>query len=443
MINPWLFLTDPVLRAPTIGCMLMCLAASLVGVIVLLRRQALIGEALSHAAYPGAIFGALLTGILASEWMDWTLAIFSLLGAFSSALLGIWVIHILEKKLRVPSDAALCLVLSVFFGIGLTLTSEVQFSHTAIYRQVLTYFYGQAATMTSGYIVIYGILALIVVLIIFLFYKEWQVMIFDRVYAKSLGIPVRHLDALLFVLIALSVIIGMRSVGVVLMSAMLIAPAATARQLTHRLDLLFLLAALFGVMSGFLGNYFSVVLSDTTSRLILPTGPMIVAIASLFCICALLFAPERGFIVRLVRMMRFRHRCLVENVLKALWRLTAQQPITLEKLAQYQATRSSYLRLVLWQLMRGGWVRETEPAHYELTPDGRHRAAKIVRLHRLWEVYLVDYLGVNAERVHCSAEEMEHILTPELERELIELLNDPKRDPHHQPIPPKEGLDAW
>src|SRR5262249_37076291 len=163
----------------------------------------------------------------------------------------------------VPSDAALCFVLSTFFGIGLTITSEVQFSFTSLYKQTLTYLYGQAATMTDIHIVIYGVLALVVMIMILLLYKELQVMTFDRQYAKSLGIRVRSIDLLLFILVAIAVIIGIRSVGVVLMSAMLIAPAVAARQFTNRLSILLMLAAFFGMLSGFLGNYFSVQLTES------------------------------------------------------------------------------------------------------------------------------------------------------------------------------------
>lgn len=441
------FFTDPILRAPTIGCMLMCLAASLMGVVVLLRKQSLIGEALSHAAYPGIILGVLAAGTLGmQEIEELSLALLTLVGAFLTASLGVWTIHLLEKRMRVPSDAALCFVLSTFFGVGLTVTSEVQFTYTTLYKQVLTYLYGQAATMTDIHIVIYGGLAFGILLVIFFLYKELQAITFDRQYAKSLGVRVRAIDTLLFGLVALAVIIGIRSVGVVLMSAMLIAPAVAARQFTHRLSVLFVLAACFGMISGFFGNYFSVVFTETLAqsyphaRIILPTGPMIVIVASTICLFALLFAPERGLLVRLWRVAYFRYVCICENILKAMWRIGPQATIHLNQIAKYQATSKFYLKFLLWRMQHNGWIERETDHVYHLTVDGQHRAAKIVRLHRLWEVYLASYLGVPGERVHRNAEEMEHIITPELEQELTLLLKDPKQDPHHQPIPPKEGF---
>lgn len=445
----WLFFTDPVLRAPTIGSMLMCLTAGLVGSILFLRKQSLIGEALSHAAYPGVILGVLAAGVLSvTDTEGLTLSLFILMGAFLTGLLGIWVIHLLERKLKVPSDAALCFVLAAFFSVGITIASEIQFSYTLLYKQAQAYLYGQAATMTDLHILIYGLLASLVFIVIFLFYKELQVMAFDRQFAKTLGIPTRLIDTWLFTLVILAVIIGMRSVGVILMSAMLIAPAAAARQFTNRLSVLLVLAALFGLLSGFFGNYLSVEAAHylteryPNSRIALPTGPMIVLLASFICVGALLLAPERGLLVRFVRAAFFRYTCIGENVLKTIWRLDAKGQISLKQIARYQTTSIFYLYFILKRLTQQGWIKKTDHL-YQLTPDGEIRAAKIVRLHRLWEVYLANYLGVGRERVHRSAEEMEHILTPELEKKLIILLNDPKQDPHHQPIPDKEDMHAF
>lgn len=439
------FFTDPILRGPTLGCMFMCLTASLIGVLVVLRRQSLIGEALSHAAYPGVILGVIMAGMFSlTESQDFELSVFVLIGAFLTSLAGLWAIHALEKRLHVPSDAALCFVLSTFFGIGLTLASDVQFTFTGLYKQALTYLYGQAATMTDIHIKIYGVLALLVIAMIFLFYKELQMITFDRQYAKSLGLNVKTIDTILFLLIVFAVIIGIRSVGVVLMSAMLIAPAIAARQLTHRFSILFILSACFGMLSGFFGNYFSVLLteffflSSPSLRIILPTGPMIVLVATAICMTSLLLAPDRGLLVRLIRIAQFRYTCLCENILKIVWRNHEENGMSLKQIARYQTISNPYLKFILWRMARNGWIESTGEDLYRLTLDGRQRAVKIVRLHRLWEVYLASYMGVGRDKVHRNAEEMEHILTPELERELTLLLNDPAQDPHQQPIPKRE-----
>lgn len=443
--SPFYYFTDAVLRAPTLGSMLMCCAASLVGVIVLLRKQSLVGESLSHAAYPGVILGVLfLAQFSGDDASEMAVVVSVMVGAFGTALLGLWLISLLETKLKVTSDAALCFVLSSFFGVGLTVASHLQFTHTGLYKQGQSYLFGQVPTMTDWHIGLYGLLTIVTIGVIVLFYKEIEVLIFDRSFASTLGIPIRLINGMLFSLIVFAVVVGLRSVGVVLMSAMLIAPAVAARQFTNRLSVMFALAGIFGLCSGFLGNYLSVEISrytlasSTLSRFSLPTGPMIVLVAAVLCILALFCAPERGFLPRLFRILAFRQRCLAENLLKSLWRFGPEAAVSLYQLRQHQHVSWLQLRVALQWLISGGWVMQPNSGLYRLTPDGEQRAAKIVRLHRLWEVYLVDYVGVGAERVHRNAEEMEHIITPQIERELTILLKDPKRDPHRQPIPPQK-----
>jgi manganese/zinc/iron transport system permease protein len=438
----WQYFTDPVLRAPTIGCMLMCMAAALIGVVVFLRRQSLLGESLSHCTYPGVLLGVLVCGFVPHLENDVFLSICIMIGAFVTALMGLACISFLERKMKVYSDAALCFVLSAFFGIGLTLASRLQFTHTNLYRQVQSYLFGQAATMTDINVLIYGILALVVIVTIAFTYKELQVLTLDRQYAKSMGIPVRFLDGVITVLVVLAVIIGIRSVGVVLMSAMLIAPPVAARQYTNHFLKMFILSALFGIASGFLGNVFSVEISRYLSeyypqiRLSIPTGPMIVIVAALFCLISLLLAPERGLLIRLARIAQFKYKCAEENILKAMWKQGDQAHLSFAQIMEHQSGTAWYQSRVLRTIIQKKWIQESDDK-FQLTSEGYQKASHIVRLHRLWEVYLANYLGVGVEKVHRNAEEMEHIITPELEGRLTQLLNDPKKDPHQQPIPPK------
>ncbi len=445
--SPFLYFIDPVLRAPTIGCMLMCLAASLVGVVVFLRKESLLGESLSHAAYPGIVAGALVTGMIAGESApEPLLALCVLVGAYLTAFAGLKTITWLEERYHMRSDSALTFVLASFMGIGITLASNVQFTHTGLYRQAQNYLFGQAATMTDRHVLMYGILASITLLVIALLYKELQAITFDRDFARTTGLNVRLVDFFVFSLIVLAVVLGLRSVGVVLMSAMFIAPPVTARQYTYRFSKMLVLAGAVGVVSGFLGNYLSVELSDVIEgyypnvRLAIPTGPMIILIASSLCVISLLVAPERGLLRRLLRIASFRYRCTLENVLKSIWRIGPRTPVSFNQIAQYQSVSRLYLRFVLTRLIIGGWVVRLKNGLYRLSRDGRHRAEHIVRLHRLWELYLANQLGLGVERVHRNAEEMEHILTPEIEEQLTHLLQDPQQDPHDQPIPPRKTL---
>lgn len=426
-MSPWHYFTDPVLQAPTIGSMLMCLSSALVGVIVFLRKRSLLGEALSHAAYPGVVLSVLFMAVFFPESSD-GVALAILVGAFITSLLGLWVIEKMERKFKVKSDAALCFVLSVFFGVGVLVASRIQFSHALWYKTVQIFLYGQAATMINIHVAIYGVLALVLVISLFLLYRQIQMTIFDRDFSKTVGLAISWIDTLLFLLLVFAIVIGIRSVGVVLMAGMLIAPAVAARQFSNRFWIVLIWAAIIGAFSGFLGNYLSVEMPAWGNwKFSLPTGPMILLVAAAICILALLFAPQNGLFTRLVRIYRFRGQRLEENLLKFLWRQGGE--------ASDEELKHLKSRTLLRRLKRQGWI-VTHPK-VRLTQDGRLKAAHIVRLHRLWEVYLV-HLGQGVEKVHRSAEEMEHIITPELEKELEELLGHPKHDPHAQPIPPKE-----
>jgi manganese/zinc/iron transport system permease protein len=216
---------------------------------------------------------------------------------------------------------------------------------------------------------------------------------------------------------------------------MVIAPAVAARQWTDRLQKMFYLAACFGALSGLLGNILSVqgsiFLSTGEERMTLPTGPMIVLVGSAIALFSLLFAPKRGLLFRLFRIGAFHLRCLEENLLKGIWK---KGSLTFAGLRQTFRIPAFPLYFALQRLLREGWVIKDKRV-YSLTVDGSQKAAAIVRLHRLWELYLAETLKLQVDNVHKTAEEMEHILTPDLEERLTRLLLNPQKDPHHQPIP--------
>ncbi|NGX46131.1 MAG: Manganese transport system membrane protein MntB [Chlamydiae bacterium] len=418
------FLTDPVLRAPLIGSMLMCLSSALVGVFVLLRRRSLIGETLSHAAYPGVVVSVLVAAALFPN--EKGVALGALFGAFVAIVLAQLFLSQVTAKLRLKDDAALTLTLTGFFGIGVLAASHVQSTHAALFRTVQNFLFGQAATMRDGHIALYGGLTLLVIGAMVAFYRPFSLLYFDRSYARSVGVRAPLFDGLFSILLALSIVIGIRSVGVVLMSAMLIAPAVAARTFTRGLRSLLIVSASLGVACGLGGNLLSIYLPRWLDQpqLVLATGPMIVVVGSLLVLASLLLSPKRGLVARKVKVARFRQRCLEENVLKAL-------PQTQMMLRARLGASRLRLLLALYHLRRKGWLRRDLLA---LTSNGEKAALRLVRLHRLWEVYLV-HMGQDAKVVHHSAEEMEHILTPEVEAQLVTLLDDPTHDPHLQPIP--------
>jgi len=440
------YFSDPVLFAPTVGCMLMCLTAACIGVFVVLKKESLLGEALSHAAYPGVILAVLCVQIFlpqqaSSDLIDLMVA---LAGAFFSALAGIYLIRFLQKK-KVSQDAALAFVLSSFFGLGMLLLSILQTEYPTLYRQMQALLFGQAATMVHVHVVIYAVLAFFTVLLIVCTFRPLQIVIFDPVFAKSVGISKSKIDALLFFLIVFATVVGIRSVGVVLLSAMLIFPAATARFYVKTVSSFLILSAFFGVLAGFFGVLFSHELSSIYSAnqdrvLSFPTGPMIVICATTLFLGTAFFAPKKGLLIRGIRKLTFLLECKKENFLKSIWKFCSENNknwISSDELLHIAQEGFITRKWLLLSVTRNGWLRHSKENGYTLTPVGMLWGRKLVRLHRLWEVYLVEFCKLPRDRVHPLAEEMEHILTEEMEAELTQLLQDPTKDPHNAPIPAK------
>jgi len=279
-IGAWL--TDPTFRVVALGSALIGGVSGVLGTFALLRRQSLIGDVMSHAALPGIVLAFLLTG---SRDLPLLLA-----GASLSAWLGALTVLFLTHRLRLRAEAALALVLSVFFGFGIVLLTVAQRRPTAAQAGLERFLFGQAATMLERDLRAMVPAAALILLVVLLLWKELQVLAFDPMFAAAIGLPVGALDLLLTSLIVLAIALGLPAVGVVLMSAMLVAPAAAARQWTDRLERMAILAGGFGALAGLVGTG----LSAWIGRL--PTGPAIVLCASGIALISLLLAPRRGLL---------------------------------------------------------------------------------------------------------------------------------------------------
>lgn len=397
MMYRWIdFFTDPILRGPTIGCMLMCAVASLIGVVVFIRKKSLVGEALSHAAYPGLIIGALFCGLfsfLGEEWLFY----FLLMGAFLSSSIAVFLLQRLQNRFQVKSDAALCFILSSFLGVGVLLASRMQFINPLWYRQIQTFLYGQAATMTDFYIWVYGAFFLLVIGCIVLFYHPLRLVYFDSTFASSLGFSLKLFERLFFFLLILAVIIAMKSVGVVLLSGMFIAPALSARRLTHHLSKMFFFASFLGALSGFLGNYFSVKLSEWMpgSHMVFPTGPMIVLFGSSICLGVLLCTHSK--------VKKIPSSCYVENLLKTLASMGGGG--TLKQIYHYRQKKGLSTFFYLQKACLAKWVVK-EKGNYILSSEGEKRVLQINDAHAYLRLSMIAK-GQGEEKIYKSVEQIE------------------------------------
>lgn len=434
------FFFHPVLRSTTIGSMLMGSSIAMVGAILLVQRRSLLGEALSHAAYPGALAAPFILFWLGIE-SGTVLSIAVFLGAFIFCGYGLRAITRYQKTLQLHPDVALSLVSTLFLGIGILLASRLQFMHPLFYQQLSRFLYGQVATITDVEVVVYGLFTLFCSSLFFTRLRQLELRLFDPQFGKNIASQGGKIDRLLFFLLLLAVVFGIESVGVILFSGMLVAPAISARQLTDRFSRLIPMAACFGCLAAFLGNVLAIYLPLWLGKEIaLPIGPTIVITSAAFTLLILLFAPTKGFFPRMFRIGSFRLVCLGENVLKTLWKNgDGKRGFSLVEMQTECPCRYVLLVFVLFFLRITKKVRK-EGSTYRLLPKGFRRASQLVRLHRLWELYLTSHLDMDCHRVHASAEEIEHLLTPDLEKQLTLLLNDPKLDPHSQPIPKWEEV---
>jgi manganese/zinc/iron transport system permease protein len=273
---------DYTLRTIALGAAVLGLVSGLLGAFAVLRRQSLLGDALAHAALPGICLAFLLTGEKALPVL--------LIGAGLAGWLATLLILRIVRDTRIKEDAALGIVLTTFFGLGVVLLSKIQQSQEANQAGLDKFIFGQAATLLVEHVVLMAALGGVALAVVLLLYKEFKLITFDPVFAASLGLPVGPLSVLLTSLIVIAVTIGLQTVGVVLMAAMLIAPGAAARQWTDRLAPMLLLSASFGALAGVAGALLSV----TQARL--PTGPMIIMAATAIVAVSLLLAPNRGLV---------------------------------------------------------------------------------------------------------------------------------------------------
>lgn len=288
--------TDYTLRNVALGTAILGVASGVLGCFAVLRRQGLFGDALAHATLPGVCLAFMLSGAREPAVL--------LAGAAATAGLGALLILAVTGGTRIKQDAALGIVLSVFFGLGTVLLTAIAGSGNASQSGIDRFIFGQAATIIRDDVVVMGVLAGVVLAVVALCFKEFKLASFDPSFAASLGYPVGKIGILLTALIVVAIIIGIQTVGVILMAAMLITPAAAARQWTDKLSVMVFVSGLFGAASGVSGALVSAGGAD------LPTGPIIVLVATGILLLSLLFGAKHGLVWARLRDRRNRRGAL-------------------------------------------------------------------------------------------------------------------------------------
>jgi len=281
------FMIGHTFRTVALGCSLLGMVSGILGCFAVLRKQSLLGDAVSHASLPGVCLAFLFTNVKETEVL--------LFGALVTGVICIGLIQLIQNYTKIKFDSALALILSVFFGLGLVLLSYMNKLPGSNKSGLNKFIFGQASTFIERDVNVIFIAGIVLLAIIMLFWKEFKLVSFDSDFAKTLGFPSKKIEILISVLIVATVIIGIQAAGVILISAMLISPAVAARQWTDKLSVMVVLSAIFGGISGFFGTLISI------SQENLPTGPIIVVIISLIVLFSILFSNKRGIIFKIIR----------------------------------------------------------------------------------------------------------------------------------------------
>lgn len=419
--------SDPSLRLALIGCILLGLNCGLLGGFIVVRRLSLVGDTLSHAVLPGIALGFL--------WNSTKDPLAILIGATLVGGLSMLIVSGITRTTRLKEDAAMGLVLSSFFAIGICLFKMIEKMPTGQKSGLDRFFYGQAAAMSEADITLMAITVAITITFVVFTYRGLLTLSFHRAFGQSLGVPVAALHHAMMLLTAFAVVTAMQAVGVVLVSAMLIIPAATACLLTDRMHRVLIYSALIGITTAVFGAFFSFLGSN------MPTGPFMVLAGSFLFVLAFLFSPRHGWLTRLWRQKSQQGRVSRENALKAMYHLAerrdfCEEGITLLDLADARREPLEQIRSQGDELVHQKLATLTDDGSMlHFTPEGWRKASAIVRNHRLWELYLTNVMQYGADHVHEDAEKIEHILGEDTVRQLERRLAFPQTDPHGKPIP--------
>lgn len=420
-----MFLDVPNLKYVLFGVLLIAIASAIVGTFTFLSKRSLVSDTISHSVLPGITIAFLVVGekdIVAL-----------IIGAFLAGWLSIISINAIVNHTKLSEDTAIALVLSVFFGFGILLLVSIQHSDNGQQSGLDHFIFGKAAALVGRDLKIFATICLIVITTVSLTFKELKIIIFDKTFAQSIGLPIRKLEITFEILIILTIISGIQAIGIILTAAMLITPVAIGMFWTQKLNRLLLLSILFNCIAGLTGVYISYFIPR------MPTGPWIVIALSVLLLFSFLFGKYNGLLGRFIVQQRNRLTVLQENILKTFYKCgegdgAYQQFRTKHELLKVRFFENIKLNWGLFLLKNKNFLTYRDQ-HWSLTDLGLEKAARIVKLHRLWELYLTEHVDILDDHVHYNAEVMEHLITPEIETELEQKMNFPTHDPHNRKIP--------
>ncbi|NNK57237.1 MAG: iron chelate uptake ABC transporter family permease subunit [Desulfofustis sp.] len=409
-------LTETYFQKALIGGSIIAVVASVVGCLVVLRRMAFLGDALSHAMIAGVAGGYLVMKLLFSLEAH---APGMLLGSLIAAITTVALISFVSRISRVKEDTAIGIMYTGIFALGVVAVSI--FRHY-IHIDLMHFIMGDILGVADTDLWVSAFVAAIVLTILILFFRHFQITTFDPIMAASIGLPVMFIDYLLTICVSLVVVSAVSMVGVILVVGLLITPAATAYLLCDRLDKMMWLAALFGVTSVVGGLYLCVWLDSAG-------GGAIMLFCTLQFLVVLAVAPKYGLMARWLRLRNLIPQQQVEDILTTILRY--EKPTPMSVILQY-VEQEKGIKKALGSMIGEGLLSEAEKG-YSLTDAGHREATKVLKAHRLWETYL-ESIGTPQEELHPTAHQLEHISDRSTVDYLDEKLGKPATDPHGKTI---------
>jgi len=431
-MTAWLYqtfaapLTETFFQKALIGGSVVAVVCGVVGCLVILRRMAFLGDALSHAMIAGVGGGYLFMKLVFNVEAH---APAMLIGSLLAAFVTVALIGFVSRVSRVKEDASIGIMYCGIFAGGVVLVSMFR---NYIHIDLMHFIMGDVLGVADADLWIAVLVAAFVLSVIILFFRHFQLTSFDPVMAASIGMPVVLIEYALTTCVSLVVVSAVSMVGVILVVGLLITPAATAYLMCDRLGRMMALAAVFGVTSVAGGLYLCVWLDSAG-------GGAIMLFCTLQFLVVLSLAPRYGLLAGWLRRRRLVPQQLFEDVLVELLRRDGSE-MTETSLAAAVATDGPKLPRALASMADKALI-EPRPGGYALTVKGTQQAQRILRAHRLWETYL-HHVGTPAEQLHSRAQELEHVNDKAAVDYLDDVLGHPVRDPHGKDIPEDTGAPA-
>ena len=397
-----------------LGIILSLASTAIIGVFSSLQKKELSGDVIAHATLPGVTLAFIMTGVKSTVYFT--------IGSFISGMIAIFLIDYLPEKTNLKKDTVMALTISILFGLGLLLLSYIQHRGNSEQAGLSNWLLGDASSLMDSDVKRFFFLTFLLFTILFFCFKQWQLLCFDKAFAQAIGLPVRWLQLLFYSLTVFAIILGIQTVGIILITAILVIPVTAARFWSHRLPYMLAIAAFLASLAGVIGILLS------SSYTYLPVGPCIVLAITFLGLFSFFFAPQRGLIARKWAHFQYRKRVFRENILKLFYQINKEKhvpydtPLYLDTLITTRAMPRTKVRRYIKELCRKRLIEKRGKDCWQLTLTGKEKGKRILNRHLLWEAYLQKYLNIQSSHVHDDAEAIEHLITPEIEGLLREAL---------------------